>query len=99
MKLWRKLAKKVPSGDWSATTNIHTGEVVGREQIMKRNGREIAYQLRMSEQFSKLQPRTTDLLDALFHRAGLKFVMSKKEEAKLAEMIASVSKETADETK
>ena len=99
MKLWRKLAKKVPSGDWSATTNIHTGEVVGRDPIMKRNGREIAYQLRMSEQLSKLQPRTTDLLDALFHRAGLKFVMSKKEEAKLAEMIASVSKETANETK
>lgn len=100
MKLWRKIAKKQPSGDWSATTNIHTGEVVGRDPIMKRNGREIAYRLRMGDAFAKMQPKTTPLLDSLFQRAGLKFVMTKKEEARLAEMIASVNKEeTTDETK
>lgn len=99
MKLWRKLAKKVPSGDWSATTNIHTGEVVGRDPVMKRNGREIAYRLRMNETMAKTMTKTYPLLDALIERAGIKFVMSKKEEAKLAEMIASVSKETTDETK
>ena len=65
----------------------------------QRNGRQIRYQGFMSEQILKLQPRTYPLLDALFERSGIKFVMSKKEEAKLAEMIASVSKETADETK
>ena len=65
----------------------------------KRNGRQIRYQGFMSEQILKLQPRTYPLLDALIERAGLKFVMSKKEEAKLAEMIASANKETTDETK
>lgn len=64
-----------------------------------RNGRSIAYKMRMSEQYAKLQPRTTDLLDALFHRAGLKFIMTKKEEAKLAEMVASIKEENTDETK
>lgn len=98
MKLWRKLAKKEPSGDVSATVNIHTGEVVGRDAIMKRNGREIAYQLRMSEMTSKYQVKTYPLWDALIKRAGIKFIMTKKEEAKLQEMIASVNKETANET-
>jgi predicted transcriptional regulator len=65
----------------------------------KRNGRQIRYEGFVSEQVLKLQPRTYPLLDALIERAGLKFVMSKKEEAKLAEMIASVSEEKTDETK
>lgn len=65
----------------------------------QRNGREIAYRLRMSDQTSKFQTKTYPLLDALIKKAGIKFVMSKKEEAKLAEMIASANKETADETK
>lgn len=99
MKLWRKLAKKEPSGDWSATTNIHTGEVVGRDPVMKRNGRELAYQFRMGEQMSKYGTKTYPLLDALIQKSGIKFVMTKKEEAKLAEMIASAAKETTDETK
>ena len=84
MKLWRKQAKK-------------TKDQNGRE--IDRNGRQIRYQGFMSEQILKLQPRTYPLLDALIERAGLKFVMSKKEEAKLAEMIASANKETTDETK
>ena len=98
MKLWRKIAKKQPSDEWSATTNIQTGEVVGRDQIMKRNGREIAYRLRMGDAYAKLQPRTYPLLDALIEHAGIKFVMSKKEEARLKEMVESVSKETVNET-
>jgi len=94
MKLWRKLAKKEPSGDWSATTNIHTGEVVGKDPIMKRNGREIAYQLRMGEMVSKYQAKSYPLLDALIKKAGIKFVMSKKEEIKLQEMLKETSNET-----
>lgn len=84
MKLWRKLAKK-------------TKDKNGRE--INRNGRQIRYEGFVSEQVLKLQPRTYPLLDALIERAGIKFVMSKKEEAKLAEMIASVSEEKTDETK
>ena len=84
MKLWRKQAKK-------------TKDKNGRE--ISRNGRQIRYESFIGESMLKLQPRTYPLLDALIERAGIKFVMSKKEEAKLAEMIASVSKETADETK
>ena len=99
MKLWRKLARKQPSGDWSATTNIHTGEVVGRDPIMKRNGRDLAYQFRLSEQIGKYTVKTYPLLDSLIQHAGLKFVMSKKEEARLKEMVESVSKENIDETK
>lgn len=96
MKLWRKLAKKEPSGDWSATTNIHTGEVVGRDPVMKRNGREMAYQFRMGEQMSKYGAKTYPLLDVLIKKSGIKFVMSKKEEAKLKEL---TTEETTDETK
>ena len=84
MKLWRKLAKK-------------TKDKNGRE--INRNGRQIRYEGFVSEQVLKLQPRTYPLLDALIEKAGLKFVMSKKEEAKLAEMIASVNEEKTDETK
>ena len=84
MKLWRKQAKK---------TKNNFGEEIDR------NGRQIRYQGFMSEQILKLQPRTYPLLDALIEKAGLKFVMSKKEEARLAEMIASVSEEKTDETK
>lgn len=94
MKLWRKLAKKEPSGSLSSVTNIHTGEVVAQEPIMKRNGREIAYHLRMQEAYGKTQAKTYPLLDALIKKAGIKFVMTKKEEAKLQELL----KETTDET-
>lgn len=64
----------------------------------KRDGREIAYQLRMSEMTSKYQTKTFPLLDALIQKAGIKFIMTKKEEARLQEMIASANKETANET-
>jgi len=84
MKLWRKQAKK---------TKNKFGEEIDR------NGRQIRYQGFMSESILKLQPRTYPLLDALIEKAGLKFVMSKKEEARLAEMIASANKEKTDETK
>ena len=83
MKLWRKQAKK-------------TKDKNGHE--ISRNGRQIRYESFIGESMLKLQPRTYPLLDALFERSGIKFVMSKKEEAKLAEMIASVSKETTNET-
>lgn len=98
MKLWRKLAKKQPTEFLNSVTNIHTGEVLSQEPIMKRNGRDIAYQLRVNEMIGKTQPKTYPLLDALIQKAGIKFIMTKKEEAKLQEMIASANKETDNET-
>lgn len=95
MKLWRKLAKKEFSGEFNSFTNIHTGEVIGKEPVMKRNGREIRYNLIMGEQMAKFSKRSYPLLDALIQNAGIKFVMNKKEEAKLQEIL----KESTDETK
>lgn len=102
MKLWRRLAKKELTGDFDSITNIHTGEVLARIPVKKRNGREIRYQLYISEQISKTQKRSTDLLDALIDRAGIKFIMTKKEQNRLKEMIEQVSKtneEQVNETK
>lgn len=59
----------------------------------KRNGREIRYQLFIGEQMAKTAKRSYPLLDALIEKAGIKFVMSKKEQAKLKEIVESVSKE------
>lgn len=72
-----------------------------KEPNGKRNGRDIRYQLFIGEQMAKTSKKSYDLLDALIQRAGIKFVMTKKEEAKLKEMIESVSKkeEVTDETK
>ena len=95
MKLWRKLAKKQPSDDWVAVTNIHTGEVVGRDQIMTRNGRQIAYQMRMSEVISKQMKKSYPLLDTLMDRAGIKYVLSKKQQEALANMIKESEKQEA----
>ena len=64
----------------------------------KRDGRDIANQLRMNEAMAKYQVKSYPLLDALIKKAGIKFIMTKKEEAKLQEMIASANKETANET-
>ena len=98
MKLWRKLAKKEPTEFLNSVTNIHTGEVLLQEPIMKRNGRDIAYQGRIAEMVLKQQSKSYPLLDALIQRAGIKFIMTKKEEAKLQELLASANKETANET-
>ena len=64
----------------------------------KRNGRQIRYQSFVSEQVLKMQPKSYPLLDALIEKSGITFVMSKKEQAKLEELIASANKETTDET-
>lgn len=99
MKLWRKMAKKEHSDEWIATTNIHTGEVVGRDPVMRRNGRQIAYQMRMSEVISKQMKRSYPLLDELFKRAGMTYVLSKKQQETLAGMIEESQKqETVNET-
>ena len=63
-----------------------------------RNGRQIRYQSFVSEQVLKYQPKSYPLLDALIEKSGITFVMSKKEQAKLEELIASANKETTDET-
>ena len=70
----------------------------------KRNGREICYQLRMSEQMSKLSAKTTPLLESLFKRAGVTYTLTKKQQEqvkKMAEEAASqqAEKEVTDETK
>jgi hypothetical protein len=82
MKLWRKLAKKENAGT----------------DFEKRNGREIRNNLMWSEQMSTVQKKSYPLLDALIQKAGIKFVMTKKQEAKLKEMIAEANKEVANET-
>jgi hypothetical protein len=82
MKLWRKLAKKENAGT----------------DFEKRNGREIRNNLMWSDQMSTVQKKSYPLLDALIQKAGIKFVMTKKQEAKLKEMIAEANKEVANET-
>lgn len=101
MKLWRKQAKKTPSGEFNSITNVHTGEVLAKEQVMKRNGREIRYQNYMGELFSKKMARTYPLLDKLFERGNIKFVMSKKELETLKQLEAKAQKleDEANETK
>jgi predicted transcriptional regulator len=64
----------------------------------KRNGRQIRYEGYISEQVLKYQPKSYPLLDALIQKSGITFVMSKKEQSKLEELIASANKETANET-
>lgn len=88
MKLWRKLSKKEPSGDFVATTNIHTGEVVGRDQIKRRNGRSIKQQMQMSEYMNKQAKMTFPLLDKMFDRAGIQYVLTKKQQEALKTLAA-----------
>lgn len=45
----------------------------------KRDGRDIAYQLRMSEIMGKTQPKTYPLLEALFKKMGLRYVLTAKQ--------------------
>lgn len=40
-KAWRKMSKKEFTGEYEATTNIHTGEVIGRQPIYRRLGRQL----------------------------------------------------------
>ena len=79
MKLWRKLAKKTPSGSLSSVVNIHTGEVVGQEPIMERNGREIKNQIQWAEMMGKTAKKSYPLLDALFAHIGMRYVLTAKQ--------------------
>ena len=40
-KAWRKMSRKEFTGEYEATTNIHTGEVIGRQPIYRRLGRQL----------------------------------------------------------
>lgn len=99
MKLWRKLAKKEKTGEFDSINNIHTGEVIAKVPVMKRNGRDIRYQLYIGEQIAKQNKRSYPLLDALLERSGMKFVLSNKQQEVLKEMVAKAAEEQVDETK
>lgn len=53
----------------------------------KRDGREIAYQLRMSDMMSKQSKKTYPLLETLFNKAGMSYVLTKKQQDALKDMI------------
>ena len=83
MKLWRKQAKK-------------TKDQNGRE--IDRNGRSIKNSNQWAEQIGRVSKRSYELLDNLFEHAKITFVLSKKEQDRLKEMIAKANEETANET-
>lgn len=64
----------------------------------QRNGRQIRQQQYISEQMFKNLKLSYPLLDALIERSGITFVMSKKEQAMLKQMIEK-EQEQANETK
>lgn len=63
MKLWRKQARK---------SKDESGQVV-------RNGREIRYQHYIGEQMAKTAKKSYPLLDALFNKMGLRYVLTAKQ--------------------
>lgn len=100
MKLWRRLAKKVPTGEFTSVLNVQTGEVIGKEEIYKRTGRQIRYEYFIGEQLSKNQPKTYPLLESLFKRAGMTYTLSKKQQEALKKMAAeAVAQEETNEAK
>lgn len=98
MKLWRRLAKKEKTGEFDSINNIHTGEVLAKVPVIKRNGRDIRYQIYMGEQIAKQNKRSYPLLDSLLERSGMKFVLSKKQQDVLQEMVAKAAEEQVNET-
>ena len=54
-----------------------------------RPGRQIAHQMRMFEVLSKQSKKSYPLLDALFDRAGITYVLSRKQQETLKTMIES----------
>jgi hypothetical protein len=84
MKLWRKLGKKERQED---------GSVV-------RTGRMIKQSFQLQEYALKRAAKTTPLLDKLFARGDIKFVMTKAEiEAFYRMTAAAANGEATDETK
>lgn len=63
-----------------------------------RNGRSIAYQLRMGETMGKTQAKTYPFLDALLKKAGISYVLTKKQQDQLKTMVKE-SQEPVDEAK
>ena len=59
----------------------------------KRNGRSIRNDTMWAEQIGRVSKRSYDLLDNLFEHAKITFVLSKKEQDRLKEMIAQANKE------
>ena len=53
----------------------------------RRNGRDIAYQLRMSDMMSKQSKKSYPLLEALFKKASMTYILTKKQQDALKTMI------------
>lgn len=58
-----------------------------KDEDGRRNGRQIKYHMWMEEQMFKKQARSYPLLDALFKRAGMSYVLSNAQKATLKRMI------------
>ena len=67
MKAWRKMSRKEFTGEYEATTNIHTGEVIGRQPIYRRLGR----QLKMFTVGYQGKKQATGLLSSLIIRMDI----------------------------
>lgn len=73
MKLWRKKAKK--------EFNSEVGGIV-------RNGRRIKYAMQMEEMLFKKATKTYPLLDTLFSKGDIQFVLTKAQKQGLADAMA-----------
>lgn len=82
MKYWRKHGKKVEQED---------GTIV-------RTGRNIKYENQMLESLSKKYKKSNTLLDALFNRAGIEYVLTAKQQATLRAMYENASSDNTEET-
>ena len=66
-------------------------KIAKKDEFGKRNGREIAYNLRMQEMMLKTSARTYPLLDALFKHAGVRWTLSKAQQEQLKVMEKTVN--------
>lgn len=78
MKLWRKLGRKERTGEFDAVHDVN-GNVIGRVERLNRTGRLIKQSFQLQEYALRNARKTTPLLDSLFDRAGIKFVLTAKE--------------------
>ena len=78
MKYWRKHGRKVEQED---------GTIV-------RTGRSIKYQNQMLESLSKSYKKSNPLLDALFTKMGMRYVLTAKQQQALADLKAREGKES-----
>lgn len=70
-----------------------------RREAKDGNGRQIKYMAQMQEMMFKTQAKGYPLLDALFKRAGMTYVLTNKQQEALKNMIEKSKEESVDEVK